>query len=130
MTPGNLDGVHIPADADPAQVWAVGREFDMRQARYRTARLGVVGAMELATKSAKKFTEAMLGLDRVFACGPPSDCKCKPDCDFPCWHRMGIADPCTECGCAIAADQPTTEDVGKLKKEMEPSNVLHLDFSS
>lgn len=26
-------------------------------------------------------------------------CKCGPECEFPCWQRVGIAPPCKGCGC-------------------------------
>lgn len=26
-------------------------------------------------------------------------CKCGPDCEFPCWQRLGIAPACGSCGC-------------------------------
>jgi len=103
-TPGNLDGVHIPHDADPALVWAVGREYDMRTARYQAPGRGVVLAWDL------------------YACGPgPSSCRCATDCEFPCWQREGIADPCTECGCHLAAVKPVTEGAGQPSKETELS---------
>lgn len=26
-------------------------------------------------------------------------CNCGPDCEMPCWQRVGIADACKGCGC-------------------------------
>lgn len=26
-------------------------------------------------------------------------CNCGPDCEMPCWQRVGIADACSGCGC-------------------------------
>jgi hypothetical protein len=26
-------------------------------------------------------------------------CQCGPECEFPCWQRLGLASACTECGC-------------------------------
>lgn len=26
-------------------------------------------------------------------------CRCGPDCDFPCWQRVGIAPACGACHC-------------------------------
>ena len=68
MTPGNLTGVHIPADADASMVWAVGREFDLRATRYRmhlyhesaaALALGVkrmTGAFQGVAEAASKLT--------------------------------------------------------------------------
>ena len=27
------------------------------------------------------------------------ECKCGPDCEMPCWQRIGIAPACGACGC-------------------------------
>lgn len=26
-------------------------------------------------------------------------CKCRGDCEMPCWQRIGIAEACDSCGC-------------------------------
>jgi hypothetical protein len=57
---GNLNEIHIPYDADEALTWAIGRESEMREERYRFARLGVVGAL-------RRFREVLVGLDAVEA---------------------------------------------------------------
>lgn len=40
---------------------------------------------------------------RVFIERNPGGCSCGPDCEFPCWQRLGIANPCVDCGCDVAA---------------------------
>lgn len=132
--PGNLNQVSIPYFADDALVWAVGREFDMRANRYRTARMGAAGAMAKMAKAANRFRDAVMGLDATGALGagariemhgqgggggafvcPPQDppgCKCGGQCEFPCWQRDGIAGPCTDCGCHLSAVEPVTEEAG------------------
>lgn len=34
-------------------------------------------------------------------------CKCGPECEFPCWQRLGIAEACSQCEC------PSFEDDGE-----------------
>jgi hypothetical protein len=34
----------------------------------------------------------------------PSGCRCHSSCEFPCWQRVGWADPCGACGCATVPD--------------------------
>ena len=34
-------------------------------------------------------------------------CVCAPDCKFPCHQRLGVANPCVECGCAPPGDERT-----------------------
>ena len=43
-------------------------------------------------------------LDGVFVERAPTTCACLPDCEFPCWQRLGIANACEECGCSEAVD--------------------------
>jgi Zn-finger protein len=26
-------------------------------------------------------------------------CRCTPDCEWPCWQRIGVAPPCAPCYC-------------------------------
>jgi hypothetical protein len=53
---GNLNEINIPFDADEALVWAIGRESELREERYRIARLGLLGAL-------KNFQAVLVGLD-------------------------------------------------------------------
>lgn len=43
-------------------------------------------------------------LGGVFVERAPATCACLPDCEFPCWQRLGIANACEECGCSEAVD--------------------------
>lgn len=37
-------------------------------------------------------------------------CKCGPECEMPCWQRIGIADACGACGCPpFPDDEPEDE---------------------
>lgn len=27
------------------------------------------------------------------------ECRCTPECEFPCWARLGLAPACRSCGC-------------------------------
>lgn len=40
----------------------------------------------------------------VFVERRPGTCACGPDCEFPCWQRLGIANPCVDCGCDAPAE--------------------------
>jgi len=35
--------------------------------------------------------------DRITA--GSENCNCGPECEFPCWQRVGWAKSCRECGC-------------------------------
>jgi hypothetical protein len=56
----NLNEISIPFDADDALMWAIGREAELREERYRIAKLGFVGAM-------RRMRDVLLGLDPVSA---------------------------------------------------------------
>lgn len=50
-------------------------------------------------------------------------CRCKPDCDFPCWQMVGLSDePCQACGCAPFDFQPVVVNAGRPEAEaMQPN---------
>jgi hypothetical protein len=44
-------------------------------------------------------------------------CCCTPECDFPCWQRLGLGPACEFCGCppfpeALAAQPPSDPNGG------------------
>lgn len=49
----------------------------------------------------------------VFVCGKIDmpECKCGPDCEFPCWQRVGLTDEpaCGSCGCPAPSKQGEKE---------------------
>lgn len=51
----NLNEIQAEA-RDLAELWAIHREFDLRQRRYSVAREGAIGAM-------RRLSEALVGLD-------------------------------------------------------------------
>lgn len=48
----------------------------------------------------KEQKEGGIFLDGTGITPGTEKCRCGPDCEFPCWQRLGIADPCPECGCS------------------------------
>lgn len=33
-------------------------------------------------------------------------CKCGPECELPCWQRLGWAPACSSCSCPSFPDEP------------------------
>jgi len=58
----NLNELHVPEPGDDAAIWAAVREFEMRERRYRVARLGLAGAIRNLTAAVRHFDEAFQGV--------------------------------------------------------------------
>jgi hypothetical protein len=37
-------------------------------------------------------------------------CHCGPECEFPCWQRLGIAPACEGCGCPPFPDEEEPDE--------------------
>ena len=61
MTETWFDQLHMPADGDVADVWAAMREHDLRQRRYRLAKLGVIGIVMEVREAVEKLSESFRG---------------------------------------------------------------------
>lgn len=61
----NLNEIDMPEEGDSATYWAAWREFELRYTRYERAKKGVVHFMTSMTQAARRFTEAIQGLERV-----------------------------------------------------------------
>lgn len=48
----------------------------------------------------------------------PVGCRCPRACEFPCWQREGIADPCSSCGCV------TVSELAAMPHEPDGNNAL------
>lgn len=60
----NLDEIVVYGDvADEAAEWAAAREFALRWPRYEQAKLGLAGVFAKAADAARRFGEALRGLD-------------------------------------------------------------------
>ena len=58
----NLNELDEPDDADAAMAWAVQKEFEMRERRYRIAKEGLTGVMQRTAKAMQRFHEAFAGV--------------------------------------------------------------------
>lgn len=50
----------------------------------------------------------------VFVDGNPPGCKCGPDCEMPCWQRLGLTDQ--KC-CAGCPDLPKEEPMDQMAED-------------
>lgn len=55
--------VEIPDDADLAMVWAIEREFELRDRRRRFREKGLLGIIEPVSESIRRLAVAFRGLD-------------------------------------------------------------------
>lgn len=65
ITPANLNEIWAYSGSDPAEEWAIHREFVLRWDRYKLARKGLAGIFEALTPAMRRLTETLLGLDRM-----------------------------------------------------------------
>ena len=57
----NLNELHICAEADEAEAWAVQREFDMRYAHIERSRLGLAAVVKRTAESMKRLNVLLSG---------------------------------------------------------------------
>lgn len=57
-------------------------------------------------------------------------CKCSPDCEFPCWQRVGIAPACEACECGVgtlaASMKEPPQPPVQIAIELPPGSVVRL----
>lgn len=57
-----FDQLYIPVDGDETDVWAAMHEFELRQRRYRLAKLGLVGVLGEVRDAIERLNAKFSGL--------------------------------------------------------------------